>query len=340
MRVCAHERAGVWCRGVLEGVEQRRELRQLPLLIGTVGGGHCLRDADDGDTVLLQPARGSAWSPASRSGRYRAVHRSGAWSAAVPWPTCRPGRDPPRPRSPGRIPEASSPSGRPRRGHTPAPARCRRQGRGRTCSRMAASSAFSGSSEVSKRSRLRRKVAESLGSALVRAAEMAAATLGTSGMSYQRWGLGSLPVTWRTWAALTTVGWPLSAPRREDIQPSYPAPFSMTTRAWASLAASVASVSKRWGSALGLVISEVTETALPPSCPAMSPQKFSAATTSTTPCDVEAPAGGGDGETALRVAIVPSVAAQKGDRGASTSWPHVARVDSAHNGNSNRNHFG
>ena len=67
---------------------------------------------------------------------------------------------------------------------------------------MAASSAFSGASEASKRSRLRRKVAESFGSALVSAAEMAAATLGTSGMSYQRWGLGSLPVTWRTWAGI------------------------------------------------------------------------------------------------------------------------------------------
>ena len=63
---------------------------------------------------------------------------------------------------------------------------------------------------------------------------------------------------------------------------------------------------------MGLVISDVTETALPPSCPAMSPQKFSAATTSTTPCGVEATAGRGatalSVTTALNVAIVPRAA--------------------------------
>ena len=49
---------------------------------------------------------------------------------------------------------------------------------------------------------------------------MAAATVGTRGMSYQRWGLGSLPVMWSTVAALTIRGLPPSAPRSELIQVS------------------------------------------------------------------------------------------------------------------------
>ncbi len=49
---------------------------------------------------------------------------------------------------------------------------------------------------------------------------MAAATAGTCGMSYQRWGLGSLPPTWSTEAATTILGCPASAPRRDRIQVS------------------------------------------------------------------------------------------------------------------------
>ena len=55
----------------------------------------------------------------------------------------------------------------------------------------------------------------------------------------------------------------------------------MTTCARARRAASTASVWKRWGSAVGLVMSEVTVASRPPICAAMFPQKFSAATTPT-----------------------------------------------------------
>ncbi len=58
------------------------------------------------------------------------------------------------------------------------------------------------------------------GAALARAAVMAVATAGTRGMSYQRCGLGSLPPTWSTDAAVTTLGWPLSALRSDPIHVS------------------------------------------------------------------------------------------------------------------------
>ena len=60
----------------------------------------------------------------------------------------------------------------------------------------------------------------SCGAAFASAAVMAAATAGTRGMSYQRCGLGSLPVTWSTEAATTILGCPASALRRERIQVS------------------------------------------------------------------------------------------------------------------------
>ena len=60
----------------------------------------------------------------------------------------------------------------------------------------------------------------SCGAAFSSAAAMAAATVGTRGMSYQRCGLGSLPVTWSTVAALTMRGLPPSALRSELIQVS------------------------------------------------------------------------------------------------------------------------
>ena len=71
---------------------------------------------------------------------------------------------------------------------------------------MVASVASSGVREASKRARLARNVGASCGAAFDSAAAMAAATVGTRGMSYQRWGLGSLPPTWSTEAATTILG--------------------------------------------------------------------------------------------------------------------------------------
>ncbi len=87
----------------------------------------------------------------------------------------------------------------------------------------------------------------------------------------------------------------------------------MTTWARASVAASTASVSKRWGSALGSVISDVTRTSCPPSWLAMLPQKFSAATTRTT------------GPSAAAVAAPASAAAGAGPGEAGESEAECAR---------------
>ena len=85
---------------------------------------------------------------------------------------------------------------------------------------MVASVASRGASEASNAARFRAKGAASCGAALASAPSMAAATMGTRGRSYQRWGLGSDPVTWSTDAASTRRGCPPSAPRSDRIQGS------------------------------------------------------------------------------------------------------------------------
>src|SRR5450755_755155 len=59
----------------------------------------------------------------------------------------------------------------------------------------------------------------------------------------------------------------------------------MTSWADDKAAASCGLLSCVWGSTFGSVMIEVTSTCAPPICAAMSPQKFSAATTRTTPAD-------------------------------------------------------
>src|SRR5437879_7089975 len=60
----------------------------------------------------------------------------------------------------------------------------------------------------------------------------------------------------------------------------------MTNRAVAISRASAVVGSYSWGSALGFVMMLVTWTRLPPSCAAMLPQKFSAATTLGRPLEM------------------------------------------------------
>ena len=116
------------------------------------------------------------------------------------------------------------------------------------------------------------------------AASMAPATSLIWGMSYQKCGFTSGPVARRTsWTETTMRPGCLVAPSNWERKSSYPAPFPMTNPASATATALATSDSYRWGSAVGLVRIEVTRTWRPPICAAMFPQKFSPATTRTTP---------------------------------------------------------
>src|SRR6202522_1964988 len=85
---------------------------------------------------------------------------------------------------------------------------------------MVASVASSGARDASKVARLLLKVGASPGAAFSSAPAIAAATVGTRGMSYQRCGLGSLPVMWSTVAAVTPRGLP--PPARRDRKSTRP----------------------------------------------------------------------------------------------------------------------
>src|SRR5450631_3858541 len=86
----------------------------------------------------------------------------------------------------------------------------------------------------------------------------------------------------------------------------------MTSCADDNAAASCGLLSCVWGSTFGSVMIEVTATCAPPICAAMSPQKFSAATTRTTP--------GADG------AIVAGVEAQAASDNANVRTIAVANA--------------
>ena len=225
----------------------------------------------------------------------------------------------------------------------PAPARCRRPARRRTWLLMAASSAFSGANEASKRSRLRRKMDESFGSALVRAAEMAAATLGTSGMSYQRWGLGSLPVTWRTWPALTMRR--AAAVRTEEGgHPAVVAGAVLDDHAGLGQLRRVGRVRlEEMGVCIGIGDQRRhRDGAAPQLLGDVTPEVLGRHHIDDPVRRGGTGRGGGDraqraggaqrGDRAQR-------RTQEGGRGASTSCPR-RRSCRAHNGNNNRNHFG
>src|ERR1700736_942225 len=64
---------------------------------------------------------------------------------------------------------------------------------------------------------------------------------------------------------------------------SYPAPLTTAYCAWATVRPSWGVGSYTWGSVFGLVMTLITWAWSPPSCVAMLPQKFSAATTRTLP---------------------------------------------------------